>query len=126
MIREALYSPRVPAPVGSYSQALRVGHLVFVSGQVPRTLDGTAQGNLPFELQARLALDNLQAVAKAAGLSLRDAVKVGVYLRDPACQAKAFDAIYAEYVAAPLPARTLVQSNLNGFDIEVDAVLAGH
>jgi 2-iminobutanoate/2-iminopropanoate deaminase len=61
--------------------------------------------------------------ANAAGLSLKDAVRVGVFLRNPA-DAKEFDAIYREYVAEPFPVRTLTQSNFAGFDIEVDAVLA--
>ncbi|MDW9233004.1 endoribonuclease L-PSP family protein (plasmid) [Burkholderia cepacia] len=69
-----------------------------------------------------MALDNLEAASNAAGLSLKDAVKVGVFLKNPS-DAKAFDAIYAEYVSDPPPARTLVQSNFTGFDIEVDAVL---
>jgi len=69
-----------------------------------------------------MALDNLDAAARAAGLSLRDAVKVNAYLKDP-LDAKEFDAIYSEYVTEPFPARTLVQSNLVGFDIEVDAIL---
>lgn len=69
-----------------------------------------------------MALDNLEAAANAAGLSLKDAVKIGVFLKNP-LDAKAFDAIYAEYVSDPPPARTLVQSNFTGFDIEVDAVL---
>jgi len=55
-------------------------------------------------------------------LSLTDAVRVGVFLKNPA-DAKEFDAIYAEYVGDPLPVRTLTQSSLVGFDIEVDAVL---
>ena len=69
-----------------------------------------------------MTLDNLEAAANAAGLSLKDAVRVGVFLRNPA-DATAVDAIYKENVNEPWPARTLTQSNLPGFDIEVDAVL---
>jgi enamine deaminase RidA (YjgF/YER057c/UK114 family) len=69
-----------------------------------------------------MTLDNLEAAARAAGLSLKDAVKVNVFLKNPA-DAKEFDAIYSEYVDNPPPARTLVQSGLVGFDIEVDAIL---
>ncbi len=69
-----------------------------------------------------MALDNLEAAANAAGLSLKHAVKVSVFLKNPS-DAKAFDAIYANYVGDPPPARSLMQSNLVGFDIEVDAVL---
>lgn len=121
---QAFTSAQAPRPAGTYSQAVRFGDLVFLSGQVPRTVDGIPQGHRPFDEQVRLTLDNLQAVAKEAGLSLRDAVKVTVFVRDPASQAKAFDAVYATYVGAPFPARSFVQSSLNGFDIEVDAILA--
>lgn len=70
-----------------------------------------------------MTLDNLEAAANAAGRSLKNAVKVNVFLKNPG-DAKEFDAIYAQYVTDPPPARTLTQSGLVGFDIEVDAILA--
>ena len=120
--RKAFKSDKTPPPTGTYSVAIRAGGLVFLSGQTPRDRHNVRHGDKPFGEQARMALDNLEAAANAAGLSLKDAVKVGVYLRNPA-DAKEFDAIYAGYVAEPAPARTLVQSSFNGFDIEVDAIL---
>lgn len=120
--RKAFSSDKTPPPAGTYSVAVQAQGLVFLSGQTPRDVNNVRHGDKPFEFQARMALDNLEAAANAAGLSLKDAVKVGVFLRNPA-DAKAFDAIYAEYVADPPPARTLTQSNFAGFDIEVDAVL---
>ena len=69
-----------------------------------------------------MTMDNLEAAANAAGLSLSDAVRVGVFLKNPA-DAKEFDEIYREYVSEPLPVRTLTQSTFAGFDIEVDAIL---
>jgi enamine deaminase RidA (YjgF/YER057c/UK114 family) len=69
-----------------------------------------------------MAMDNLEAAANSAGLSLKDAVKVGVFLKNPA-DAKEFDEIYREYVTEPYPVRSLVQSTFAGFDIEVDAIL---
>ena len=122
MTRKAYTSDRAPLPAGSYSVAVEAGGLVFLAGQTPRDRENVRHGDKPFEVQARMTLDNLEAAANAAGLSLKNAVKVGVFLRNPA-DAKAFDALYREYVSEPLPARTLVQSNLVGFDIEVDAVL---
>lgn len=122
MTRKAYTSDRAPMPAGSYSVAVEAAGLVFLAGQTPRDRDNVRHGDKPFEVQARMTLDNLEAAANAAGLSLKNAVKVGVFLRNPA-DAKAFDALYREYVSDPLPARTLVQSNLAGFDIEVDAVL---
>jgi 2-iminobutanoate/2-iminopropanoate deaminase len=123
MSRRAFTSERGALPIGAYSSAMEAGGLVFLAGQTPRDRDDVRHGDKPFAEQARMALDNLEAAANAAGLSLADAVRVGVFLRDSA-NAKEFDAIYREYVVEPYPARTLTQSNLPGFDIEVDAVLA--
>ena len=75
-----------------------------------------------FEEQARQTFRNLAAVAEAAGASLADAVRVGVFLREMR-NFTAMDAIYREFFAEPRPARTTVQSDLPGFEIEVDAVL---
>lgn len=122
MSRKAFTSATGALPIGSYSSAVEAGGLVFLAGQTPRDRDNVRHGDKPFAVQARMTLDNLEASANAAGLSLKDAVKVSVFLRDPA-HAKEFDAIYREYVTEPFPARTLTQSNLPGFDIEVDAVL---
>jgi reactive intermediate/imine deaminase len=118
----AINTVRAPQPKGSYNQAIACGNLLFLSGQTPRDLDGTPLSHLPFEGQARRALDNLKAVAEAANSTLAMAVKVTVYLRDLA-NAAAFDAVYRDYVAQPFPARTLVQSNFIDFELEVDAIL---
>lgn len=121
--RRAFSSDKIPPPAGTYSAAVQAGGLVFLSGQTPRDQHNVRHGDKPFALQARMTLDNLEAAANAAGLSLRDAVRVGVFLKNPG-NAKEFDAIYASYVGTPPPARTLVQSMFADFDIEVDAVLA--
>ena len=123
MKRTAFHSPAAPPAAGTYSQAIQVGDLVFLAGQTPRDANGVRHGDKPFAEQAKMALDNLEAVANAAGLSLRHAAKVNVYLRNPA-DAKEFDEIYRTYVGDPPPARTLTQSNFAGFDIEVDAILS--
>jgi reactive intermediate/imine deaminase len=94
---------------------------VFLAGQTPMTPGGTlVEGG--FDQQARQTFDNLRAVAAAAGGSLRDVVRVGVYLRDMANFAR-MNEIYSEYFQAPLPARTTIPAPLPGFDIEVDAIL---
>ncbi|MBB1600493.1 RidA family protein [Variovorax sp. UMC13] len=123
MIRKAFTSESTPPPAGTYSVAMQAGPLVFLSGQTPRDRDNVRHGDKPFAEQAKMALDNLEAAANAASSSLRDAVKVGVFLKDMA-NAQAFDAIYATYVGSPPPARTLTQSGFSAFDIEVDAILA--
>jgi 2-iminobutanoate/2-iminopropanoate deaminase len=100
------------------------GRFLFISGQGP--VD-PATGELvttgDFESQLRLTLDNLRAVAEAAGASLSQAVKVNAYLADMADFAR-YNEIYLEYFEGQLPARTTVQSDLPGFLVEIDAVLA--
>lgn len=122
MSKTAFSSPAAPPPAGTYSQAIEGGGLVFLAGQTPRDTDGVRHGDKPFAFQAKMALDNLEAAANAAGLSLKNAVKVNVYLKNPA-DAKEFDAIYAGYVDSPPPVRTLTQSSFEGFSLEVDAIL---
>jgi 2-iminobutanoate/2-iminopropanoate deaminase len=122
MTRKAFTSESAPPPAGTYSVAMEVGNLVFLSGQTPRDRDNVRHGGKPFSFQARMALDNLEAAANAAGSSLRDAVKIGVFLKDMT-NAQEFDAIYSTYVGAPPPARTLTQSSFNTFDVEIDAIL---
>ncbi len=122
MTPKVFTSDTAPLPAGTYNIAVEAGGLVFLAGQTPRDRNNVRHGDKPFAFQARMTLDNLEAAANAAGLSLKNAVRVGVFLKSPA-DAKEFDAIYAEYVAEPFPVRTLTQSSLVGFDIEVDAVL---
>ena len=122
MSRKVFTSDKTPPPAGSYSVAMEAGGLVFLAGQTPRDRDNVRHGDKPFAVQARMALDNLEAAANAAGLSLKDAVRVGVFLKNPA-DAREFDTIYREYVTEPFPVRALTQSTFAGFDIEVDAIL---
>ena len=122
MNRKAFTSDRGALPAGTYSIAVEANGFVFLAGQTPRDRDNVRHGDKPFAFQARMTMDNLEAAANAAGLSLSDAVRVGVFLKNPA-DAKEFDEIYREYVSEPLPVRTLTQSTFAGFDIEVDAIL---
>jgi reactive intermediate/imine deaminase len=111
-----------PPPTGPYSQAIRSGGFLFLAGQGPFRPDGSKVES-SFEEQARQAFSNLQAVAAAAGASLAGAVRVGVYLRDMSDFA-AMNKVYLEFLREPMPARTTIQSDLPGFDIEVDAIVA--
>jgi 2-iminobutanoate/2-iminopropanoate deaminase len=111
-----------PPPAGPYSQAIRSGGFLFLSGQGPFRPDGS-KVETSFEDQARQTFRNLEAVAAAAGASLVHAVRVGVYLRDMANFA-VMNKVYAEFLREPMPARTTIQSDLPGFDIEVDAIIA--
>jgi 2-iminobutanoate/2-iminopropanoate deaminase len=119
--REQIRSSDAPAPSGAYSQAICSGGLAFLAGQGPFDADGNRVGETVAE-QVRQTLENLDAVARAAGGSLAQAVRVGVYLSD----LSHFDEMNDEYVkhfAEPLPARTTIQSDLVGMDVEIDAVV---
>ena len=94
---------------------------MFLSGQGPYTPDGEIPDG-GFGAQARQVFANLAAVATAAGGSLADAVRVGVYLNDMADFAEMND-IYRQAFPEPLPARTTIETPLPGFGIEVDVVL---
>src|ERR1700744_6481278 len=108
MTGRSIHTYAAPQPAGTYSQGVECGRLVFLSGQTPRDRDGKRLSHLPFADQVRRALNNLEAVAGSVGLSLKDAVKVTVYLRNFSDRTE-FDEIYKDYVAHPWPARTLVQ-----------------
>jgi 2-iminobutanoate/2-iminopropanoate deaminase len=111
------------APAGGpYSQAVVAGDTVYLAGAVPALPDGT-RVNGSFEEQAHAAFRNLAAIAEAAGGSLEQAVRVGVYLRDFDNFA-AMNEIYAQYFSGDSPpVRTTIPVALQGMDIEVDAIL---
>ena len=121
MPRTPVLAEAAPAPSGGYSQAIRAGEFLFLSGQGPFDAAGERAGAGVAE-QVRQVLQNLDAVARAAGCSLNDAVRVGMYISDM----RHFDEMDAEYRAFfddPRPARTTIQSDLVDFDVEGDAVV---
>ena len=124
MARQVILSPNAPAPVGPYSQGIRVGDLVFVAGQIP--LD-PATGAMPGDIaeQTRLALTNVRAVVEAAGGSLADVVKTTVFLTD-LDDFGAMNAVYATFFAEQPPARACVEvARLpKGARVEVEAIAA--
>ena len=117
-------TPDAPQAIGTYSQAIRAGNTVYLSGQIPldpRTMELVTGG---FEAQARRVFENLSAVAAAAGGTLANAVKLNIYLTDLGNFAE-LNRVMAEYFAAPYPARATlgVASLPRGAAVEVDAVL---
>jgi 2-iminobutanoate/2-iminopropanoate deaminase len=122
-VRDPIHTDDAPPPAGAYSQAIRHGDLVWIAGQTPRTSDGERLDGQPFVPQARQALRNVDAVARAAGSSLARAISVTVFLRRPDDRFE-FDQVWREMVVDPFPARAIVQSDLPGFDIEISAVCA--
>ncbi len=122
MAKRPISTDSAPPPGGAYSQAIATGGLVFLVGQGPFAPSGEkVEGS--FAEEARQAFSNLAAVAEAAGGSLADAVRVGVYLRNMD-DFPAMNEVYREFFPEPLPARTTIQSDLPGFSIEVDAILS--
>jgi reactive intermediate/imine deaminase len=124
MPRQAIHSDQAPTAIGPYSQATRAGDTVYFSGQVP--LD-PATGELvggDIAAQARRAFDNLAAVCAAAGGTLDDVVRVGLYLTDLG-QFAQVNAVMAEYFQAPYPARSTIGVSAlpKGAAFEVDAVM---
>ena len=123
MSRRIIKTDRAPAAIGTYSQAIRCGKLVFLSGQIP--LDpATMQLVEGFDAQVRRVFDNLKAVAEAAGGSLNDVVRFTVYLTDLKHFAKVNEAM-AVYLTEPYPARAAigVASLPRDALVEVDAVM---
>ena len=123
MGKQAIHSKHAPAALGPYSQAIRAGDTVYLSGQIG--LD-PATGNLVdgFEAQARQVFKNLRAVAQAAGGELDDVVKLTLLLADLNDFA-AVNEIMAGFFSAPYPARATYQVAAlpKGARIEVEAVL---
>lgn len=125
MTREIIHSDAAPAAIGPYAQAVRSGKLVFLSGQIP--LD-PASGQLvagDIAAQAHQVFANLQAVAQAAGGSLAQAVRIGIFLTDLGDFA-AVNAVMEALLAPPYPARATigVAALPRGARIEADAILA--
>jgi reactive intermediate/imine deaminase len=124
MSREIIHTDRAPAAIGPYSQAVRVGDTVYLSGQIPLDPDSglLVQGDIG--MQARRAFDNLHAVCEAAGGSLGQIARLGLYLTDLGDFA-AVNAVMAEYFEAPYPARSTIEvAGLpRGAAFEVDAVM---
>ena len=123
MAKIIISTPHAPAAIGTYSQAVRVGDTVYMSGQIG--LDpATMQMVDGIEAQIVRVFENLKAVAEAAGGSLADVVKLNVFLTDLAHFAKVNETM-AQYFSAPFPARAAVgvKELPRGALVEADAVM---
>jgi len=124
MSKTAISTEQAPAAIGPYSQAVRAGNTVYLSGQipfVPATME-LVSGDIAAE--ARQVFDNLRAVCEAADGSLDRVVRVGIYLTDLA-DFNAVNEVMASVFAQPFPARSTIQvAGLpRGARVEVDAVM---
>lgn len=124
MSRTIIQTPDAPAAIGTYSQAVRHGNTVYLSGQIP--LDPATGQVVAGDIDAEICrvLDNLAAVAKAAGGSLADAVKVTVFLTDLAHFGRVNE-IMASYFPQPWPARAAVgvAALPRGARVEMECIL---
>ena len=123
MAKIIISTPHAPAAIGTYSQAVRVGDTVYMSGQIG--LDPASMQMVDgIDAQIVRIFENLKAVAEAAGGSLADVVKLNVFLTDLAHFAKVNETM-AQYVPAPFPARAAVgvKELPRGALVEADAVM---
>lgn len=124
MSKNIISTDKAPQAIGTYSQAVKHQSLVFISGQIP--LDPASmeivEGGI--EAQIRRVFENLSAVCEAAGGSLDDIVKLGVFLTDMG-DFPQVNAIMGQYFTAPYPARAAVEVSAlpKGVNVEMDAVL---
>jgi len=124
MQREVIHTDKAPQAIGTYSQAVRVGDSVYLSGQiplVPETME-MVEGNM--EAQIRRVFDNLSAVAVAAGGSLADIAKLNIFLTD-LTHFPLVNQVMADYFQEPYPARAAVgvAALPKGAQVEMDAIM---
>lgn len=120
---EYVRSPLAPAPVGPYSQAVKAGCFLFISGQIPLDPQTGSMIEGDFKAKVRRAMDNVKAIVEAAGGTMDKIVKVTVFLKDVSLF-KEFNEVYASYFSSARPARSTVEvSSLpRGAEIEVEAI----
>ncbi len=125
MKKTVIKTDHAPAAIGTYSQAVRAGNTVYLSGQIPLDPDHGELVTGDIAVQIRQVFDNLRAVAEAAGGSLDDAVKLTVYLTDLG-YFSTVNEIMAEYFSEPYPARAAVgvASLPRNAEVEAEAILS--
>ncbi|VAX03582.1 RidA/YER057c/UK114 superfamily protein [hydrothermal vent metagenome] len=122
--REAIHTDAAPGAIGTYSQAIKIGDTVYLSGQIPLVPETMEVLDADMAAQIRLVFDNLQAVTMAAGGSLADIAKLNIFLTDLSHFALVNE-IMADYFQQPYPARAAVgvASLPKGVPVEMDAIM---
>lgn len=122
MIKDIL-SSNAPKPIGPYSQAIKAGNFLFVSGQIPINPENGQIEPEDIEIQTKRVMENLKAILSAAQMTFENVVKTNIYLNDLTHFDKV-NAIYEKYVTKPYPARATIEvKNLpKGSLIEVDLI----
>ncbi|HYB84927.1 MAG TPA: Rid family detoxifying hydrolase [archaeon] len=123
MPREVIRTPSAPQPVGPYSQAIMVNGLLFVSGQGAIDPNSGRLAGTDIQSQTRQTLTNVQNIVEASGMSMRDLVRVAVYLKNMK-DFKEMNEVYKSFFPDAPPARTTIQAELPLPEmlIEIDAV----
>jgi len=124
MAREIIHTSKAPEAIGTYSQAVKIGDVVYMSGQIPLVPETMTVLEGDFSAQVRRVFDNLTAVAEAAGGSLQDIVKLNIFLTDLSYFGTVNE-IMADYFQQPYPARAAigVASLPKDVPVEMDAVM---
>ncbi|MCE4601156.1 MAG: RidA family protein [Desulfurococcales archaeon] len=120
---EGIFTDKAPRPVGPYSQAVKAGCFIFISGQIPIDPSTGELIKEDFQRAVHRVLDNLKAIVEASGASLDNVVKVTVYLRD-ITRFPEFNKIYSEYFTGVKPARVVVgvKDLPLDSDLEIEAI----
>jgi reactive intermediate/imine deaminase len=124
MSKQIIRTDQAPQAIGTYSQAVKVGNTVYLSGQIPLVPETMELVDGDMVASIRRVFDNLSAVARAAGASLADVVKLNVFLTDLS-NFPLVNQVMAEYFSEPYPARAAigVAALPKGAQVEMDAVL---
>ena len=122
IVKTEIKTDSAPQAIGPYSQGIRIGNMIFASGQIPVNPE-SGEIAQDIQLQAAQALENLKAVLAAAGVSLADVVKTTVFIRNMGDFAK-INEVYARYFSSPYPARSCVEVSRLPKDVlvEVEAI----
>lgn len=119
-MKQIISTSNAPTPAGPYSQAVVVGDLIFVAGQVPRHPQ-TGQVEPSIEAQTHQVFANIKAILEAAGSNLGQVVRVDVYLSDMD-NFQRMNEVYRTYFDESYPVRTTVGAVLRGFDVEITVI----
>jgi reactive intermediate/imine deaminase len=124
MKRTIISTPDAPQAIGAYSQAVRIGNTVYVSGQIPLDPQTTDMVQGPIEQHIRRVFDNLQAIVTAAGADFSQVAKLNVFLTD-LTHFPTLNKIMAEYFRQPYPARAAIQVAAlpKGATVEMDCIV---
>ena len=124
MAKTIISTNKAPAAIGTYSQAVKVGNIVYISGQIPLDPDTMEVCSQDFATQAKQVFENLKAVAEASGGSLADAVKLNISMTDLS-NFPTINEIMATYIEQPYPARAAVgvAALPKAVQVEIEAIL---